>query len=301
MDYTNQINSRIKECVEHFIVDTQQIFEHICGVNQITHYTRTCLLCQPINAKMQFPTPMLSALPPTFPSDLEYEIAKIKASERLSIPSGKQLVLINQEEYSTNQKTRRPIWAKEIILFLHTLGYTMLNPMPLYFAHTKYAITKAKKYKKKNKLLENDTREEVESKKIDENSPNKSSKQPQKFIFLCWGGFDIELLQRLLIICNPIATQIVLWIVDKPEEERKYICDKISKDELNDKTDRVFAIQFSSIDAIRRFHHMLLQREGRVTVENVMDYASENQNVNTFVHNKNKEKIEQLKNLSFIY
>lgn len=41
-------------------------------------YTKPCLLCQPKFAKINAPLPSNSILPSTFPSDLEYEIAKIK-------------------------------------------------------------------------------------------------------------------------------------------------------------------------------------------------------------------------------
>jgi hypothetical protein len=276
------MSSKIKEFFEHLFVDTQQIVEHVSGVSEITHYTRPCLLCQPINAKLQFPNPTVSVLPATFPSDLEYEMLKQKSSTiRTTNISGKQLILINDDEYDTKVTTRlkRPVWIKELVLFLHTLGYVTFNPIPLYWTQTKI--------KNQQVLNQNDEENQIPTQ--------------QKFLFLCWGAFNASFLQKMLIVCNSLASQIVLWIIDKPDEERKLNKTTIPGEELDNRTDNVFGVHFVSIPAVRRFHFMLLQREGRVTVENVINYASTTLDVETFIHTKKEEQIESRKNLSFIY
>jgi hypothetical protein len=279
------MEQKIKDFVEHFIVDTQQILEHVCGINEVTHHTRACLFCNPLNPKMQFQKPAISVLPATFPSDLEYEMIKLKPQDRSNNLSGKQLVLINDEEYGNRKSmSQRPVFIKEIMLLLYTLGYSTFNPMPLYLTHTKNVIADAKK------PLDFDFMSPI----LKDQAVKK-----QKFVFLCWGGFDTYFLQQLLLVCNPISSQIVLWIIDKPEEERKHNKDTL---DLQYAIESVFIVHFLSIRAVKRFHYMLLTREGRLSVEDVNDYAKiHDSDLKTYIGASEPDQSKRRQKLSFIY
>jgi hypothetical protein len=272
---------QVKLFFENLLIDSEQIFEHVCGVNEVTHYTRPCLLCQPMVAKMKKPLVSVSILPATFPSDLEYEMIKMKPNQRSELLFGKQLVLVND-----SHDIKRPFWIKEIILGLHTLGYQIFNPLPLYLAQTKHHISNQQESKKN--LL-----------KIQEQDYQMNR---QKFVFLCWGNYDVNLLEKIILSCTNIASQIVLWInqIDKKE----YLNKKPSWTDFENNTQNVFKIVFHSVGMIRKFQLMLLQREGRLSIENVLDYVNQEKNseqMSVQFHAQKKYNVDQHKKLSFLY
>jgi hypothetical protein len=100
----------MKPIIENLVVDLEQISEHLFGINQITHFTRVCPICQPGGPRLRCPKQTLSLLPASFPSDIDFEMAKLGLSDNIS----KRLLILDD---------KKTPYAKELILFFSTLNY----------------------------------------------------------------------------------------------------------------------------------------------------------------------------------
>lgn len=109
----------MKTIAESLIVDLQQISEHLFGINQVTHLTRACPICSPSGPTLRSQKPSLSLLPASFPSDCDYEMAKMGSEYRFL---SKRILVLGDKTAS---------YIKEFILFLHTLNYQVCErPVP---------------------------------------------------------------------------------------------------------------------------------------------------------------------------
>ncbi len=286
----------MKHFAEYFTVDLQQISEHFLGLNEVTHYTRPCLLCQPKEGKIQ-PKPLVSVLPSSFPSDLAYEMLKMNPAEQLKQRmmvqknsnvyfSGKQLILISEDE---NKK--RPSYIKEIMLFLHTLGYDLQED-----------AQKCQRYlddllKAKTENYQNNPHSPEERKKIERGY------KKQKFVILCWSQINLIKLQNLILACERFASQTIIIQVQTKEI---IITQKLSQKNtlmlptiFQAVTPSVINLSFQDVVSLRKFHLLMLQREGRLAVRDMVEFCAKTKNVVLSIHDS--KDTERMLNLSFLY
>ncbi len=307
---------QVKCFLEHLIVDVQQITEHLIGLDEVTHNTKPCLICQPMKLSLK-PKISTSVLPTTFPSDLAYEMLKLNPAEQLNLKikkdqarrkwrhgsssggggydiqtdidtqhvefSGKQLVLFSDSDI---QGVKRPSYIKEMTLFLHSLGYELQDAFIIF--RNLQQMLHAKQYEAHNSTTPSE--QSIYMKKF----------KKQKFVFLCWNDYSKQNLEKLMMLCEPFASQMVCLNIVCSEQKKQLPVYRT----FYVTTPSAITLNFPNSIIFRKFHFMMLQREGRLSVSDVCEFTKQEHNYDypeiTFHTQQTKERERKMK-LSFLY